>query len=138
MGLTAALLSGCDDKGESTQASLPSTLPPEISQISPTPHQIGSAVKPKPFDFITMSPTATSNAALVGKPPAGFIIVCDHEGHYSVAKDGFVFTGSDEFVRTNEYEAIVAAWIIKEVQDEKSKTLKPTKGQLIHWEACDK
>jgi hypothetical protein len=66
-------------------------------------------------DFVMMSVTAKSNATRFGKPPEGWTVVADGHGHFCPAHHGSPFDSVGEMIRTNEWEAVIACWRIKEV-----------------------
>lgn len=87
----------------------------------PAPHSEPVAPKRAPTlyeDFVMGSKTAVSNATKHQSPPPGWYIVCDDHGNYAPASGGHVFDRpSDSMIRKSSFEAIVAAWRVKEIQD---------------------
>lgn len=80
---------------------------------------------------------AVSNATFFAKPPDDFYVVCDDTEHYAVVR------GSDmnlydipscDMVRTNRFEAIVAAWKIKSILEGQH----PAPHTTNLWKLCDK
>ncbi len=88
-------------------------------------------------DFVMGSATAVSNATLTGKPPEGWRIACDGNGHFAArSPSGVVIDGMDCQIRTNEFEAIVAAWRTKEIWDAIPSEF-PTLGNAKPWKDCE-
>lgn len=96
-----------------------------------------------PYDYVMKSLTARSNAMYFGKPPDGIQIVCDDSGRYAPREiwseinpnAGFVW-GWNGFVRTNRQDAIVSAWRVKEILDNRN-TNSPTPPPPIVWKPCE-
>lgn len=97
--------------------------------------------KPKPAptmleDFVMGSKTAVSNATKYQAPPPGWYIMCDDHGNYAPANSGQVIDRpTDSMIRRSSFEAIVAAWRIKEIWDSPL----PEKMRSTNvWHDCDK
>lgn len=87
-------------------------------------------------DFVMGEPNAVSNAIYHCKqPPEGWSIVCDGKGHY--APKHAIALECD--VRTNEYEAVVAAWRDKAIWDAPHEPVTPAVlGEpKYQWHQCD-
>lgn len=92
-------------------------------------------------DFIMGSETAVSNATFYGAPPKGWSIACDGGKHFAPkSPNGETLDLTDCFtIRTNRFEAIVAAWRVKEIWDEPAPPNSaglPTHSS-IQWQDCD-
>lgn len=92
-----------------------------VATLTAPRHHSGAATKRAPTlyeDFVMGSTTAVSNATKHQSPPPGWYIVCDDHGNYAPASGGHVFDRpSDSMIRKSSFEAIVAAWRVKEIQD---------------------
>lgn len=104
-----------------------------------------TAVEPyDPYDYVMKSLTARSNAMYFGKPPDGIQIVCDDSGLYAPREiwseinpnAGFVW-GWNDFVRTNRQDAIVAAWRVKEILDNRNTNSPTPPPPPVVWKPCD-
>lgn len=97
-------------------------------------------VERKPYDNVMKSLTARSNALHFGNPPDGFQIVCDDSGKYAPKEiwphGGFVWNMS-HFVRTNRQDAIVAAWRVKEILEDRTANDPTPPPPPINWKPCE-
>lgn len=90
-------------------------------------------------DFIMKSKTAVSNANLWGAPPPGYGVACDGNGHYAACdtETGGIYASFDEMVRTNYFEATVAAWRVKEIKDAAGNQELNHPSPVVHWKICE-
>lgn len=85
--------------------------------------------------FVMGELNAVSNAIYHCKqPPEGWTIVCDGQSHY--AAKNYIVCDETWDVRTNEYEAVVAAWRIKAIWDAQRETVHKYHANP-KWHQCD-
>lgn len=92
-------------------------------------------------DYGLVSITARSNATHFGKPPEGYSIVCDDRGNFSVSVKKTWSSGGNWIpelawlIRTNEAEALIAAWRYWEIDNAPYvPSPVPSHGE---WKTCD-
>lgn len=144
-----ALLLLCFICGCSPKDSEPDTAPVVKPSAPMTPEEFAfkdtKGENPLAKHFITGDFASVSNAFVHDAPPEEWQIFCDGRGHYVPAHHGYVVETHDMFgndnitVRTNRFEAIVAAWRLKGIWDENDREEaahpKPV-VPAIQWSEC--
>lgn len=97
----------------------------------------------KKQDFMMDSPTAVSNAVRFNAPPEGWDIVCNRNQMFAPRSGTFTFEIYDlpnwrqTTIRTSRFEAVVAAWRIKEMVDVAVLEATTKVESTNVWNQCD-